>query len=138
MGYATSVLGYRVSDVAKRGVTRIGAVETLARLLRGEPIVFVDARREEVWRHATDRLPGAVRLAPDRADETLPIIPVGHTAITYCTCHGEVSSLAAAGLLASRGYEDVRAPEGACGRMASRRGPERASLTAANALATRT
>lgn len=112
MGYATSVLGYRVSDVAKRGVRRIGAGEALARLLRGEPIVFVDARREDVWPHATDRLPGAVRLAPNRADETLPIIPVGHTAITYCTCHDEASSLAAAELLASRGYEDVCVLEG--------------------------
>lgn len=112
MRYATTVASNRVSAVAKQSVARIGVAEALSRLRRGEPVTFVDARREEVWRRAKDWLPGAVRLAPDRADETLPIIPAGYTAIVYCTCPAEASSLAAAELLATCGYEDVHVLQG--------------------------
>ena len=62
-------------------VPRIAAQDALARLRRGEPVVFVDARREVEWRGAFEKLPGAVRLAPDGADETLPIIRRGETAV---------------------------------------------------------
>jgi rhodanese-related sulfurtransferase len=110
MEYATSV-SRSYSSRAGRSATRIGVVEAVGRLLRGEPIVFVDARREEEWRRAMDKVPGAVRLPPG-ADETLPIIPAGHTAVVYCTCPGEASSLAAGRLLAARGYEDVRVLNG--------------------------
>jgi rhodanese-related sulfurtransferase len=123
MGYAHTVVRDRLSDLGKLTVTRIGAVETLSRLRSGEPIVFVDARREDAWRRATEKLPGAVRLAPDRADETLPIVPAGHTAITYCTCRAEASSVAAAELLVARGYEDVHVLYGGLGAWRLVEGP---------------
>jgi rhodanese-related sulfurtransferase len=112
MRYATTVARNRVSALATPAVTHIGVTEALGRLRRGEPVTFVDARREEVWRRAKDRLPGALRLAPDRADETLPMIPAGYTTIVYCTCPAATSSLAAAELLATRGYEDVHVLQG--------------------------
>lgn len=87
----------------RRKANRIGAEEVLSRLRRREPIVFVDARREEEWRAATEKLPGAVRLAAEAVDETLPIIPAGSTAVTYCSCPAEASSLRAAKLLLARG-----------------------------------
>jgi rhodanese-related sulfurtransferase len=85
---------------------RISAEEVLARLGRGEPIVFVDARREQEWRSATDMLPGALRLAP-RQDETLPLIPPGRAVVTYCTSEHEASSAKVAELLIARGFADV-------------------------------
>ena len=85
--------------------------------------MFVDARREDAWRRATEKLPGAVRLAPDRADETLPIIPAGHSAVVYCTCRAEASSLAAAELLVARGYEDVHVLYGGMGAWRLAGGP---------------
>ena len=85
--------------------------------------MFVDARREDAWRRATEKLPGAVRLAPDRADETLPIIPAGRTAVVYCTSPAEASSLAAAELLVARGYEDVHVLYGGLGAWRLAGGP---------------
>jgi len=87
--------------------TRVTADEVLARLDRDEPIAFVDARREEEWRRADEKLPGAVRLAPDGDDETLPLIRPGRSVVTYCTCAHEASAAKIAELLIARGYEDV-------------------------------
>ena len=97
----------RLSALTDLTVTRIGAEEVLSRLRRGEPIVFIDARREEEWKAATEKLPGAVRLAPDRADETLPILRRGYTAVVYCASAAEGSSVTAAELLFAQGYDDV-------------------------------
>jgi rhodanese-related sulfurtransferase len=123
MGYTHNLASDHFAMLGTVGVTRIGAGETLSRLGRGEPIAFVDARREDVWRRATEKLPGAVRLAPDRMDETLPIIPAGHTVVVYCTCKAEASSLAASELLAARGYEDVHVLYGGLGAWRLAGGP---------------
>jgi rhodanese-related sulfurtransferase len=89
--------------------TRVTAEEVMTRMERGEPIVFVDARREEAWRSSAETLPGAVRLSPDGVarDDTLPVIPIGRSVVTYCTCPHEASSVRVARLLARRGYADV-------------------------------
>jgi rhodanese-related sulfurtransferase len=88
---------------------RVTAEEVIARMDRGEPIVFVDARREDAWRSSGEALPGAVRLNPEgmATDDTLPVIPVGRSVLTYCTCPDEASSVRVAKLLARRGYSDV-------------------------------
>jgi rhodanese-related sulfurtransferase len=88
-------------------IPRIAAEEALARLRRGERIVFIDARREVEWRKALQKLPGAVRLAPDGTDETLPIIRRNQTAVVYCTCPLEASSEVAAEHLLAHGVENV-------------------------------
>ena len=89
--------------------TRVTADEVMARLGRGEAVVFVDARRDDAWSEAHEKLPGAVRLGPDDVarDDTLPILPVHRSIITYCTCPHEASSAKVAKLLASRRYTDV-------------------------------
>ena len=94
-------------DRAFVSIPRIAAAEALARLRSGEAIVFVDARRELEWRTALERLPGAVRLAPDGTDETLPIIRRNQIAIVYCTCPLEASSEVAAEHLLGHGIENV-------------------------------
>lgn len=86
---------------------RVTVDEVLMRLDRGEPIAFVDARREEEWRRSDEKLPGAVRLAPEGDDETLPMIRPGQAIVTYCTCHHEASAASVAELLIARGYADV-------------------------------
>ena len=89
--------------------TRVTAEEVIERMQRGEPIVFVDARREDAWGSSGETLPGAVRLNPDgfARDDTLPVIPIDRSVVTYCTCAHEASSARVAKLLARRGYTDV-------------------------------
>jgi len=89
--------------------TRVTADEVMARLGRGEPIVFVDARNEETWEESSEKLPGALRLSPQVKDveETLPIIPRDRSVITYCTCPHEESAARVARFLIARGYSDV-------------------------------
>jgi rhodanese-related sulfurtransferase len=89
--------------------TRVTADEVITRLGRGEPIVFVDARRDDAWRDAQETLAGAVRLGPDDVarDATLPVIPIHRSFVTYCTCPHEASSAKVARILADRGYTDV-------------------------------
>jgi rhodanese-related sulfurtransferase len=89
--------------------TRVTADEVMARLGRGEPIVFVDARSEEEWQKSSEKLPGAVRLSPEVKDEeeTLPIIPRDRAIITYCCCPHEESAARVASFLLARGYADV-------------------------------
>jgi len=86
---------------------RIATQEVLSRLAHHENIVFVDARREEEWRQATETLPGAMRLAPRPQDETLPIIPRGYSVVTFCTCPHEASSSRVAEFLLAHGFTDV-------------------------------
>jgi rhodanese-related sulfurtransferase len=89
--------------------TRVTADEVLARLDRGEPLVFVDARSEEEWQASGERLSGAVRMSPVVRDEeeTLPLIPRDRGIITYCTCPHEESAARVASFLVFRGYKDV-------------------------------
>ena len=81
----------------------------MARQRRGEPIVFVDARKDHEWGDARELLPDAVRLGPDdvAGDATLPVIPAHRSVVTYCTCPHEASSAKRARILAGRGYADV-------------------------------
>jgi rhodanese-related sulfurtransferase len=76
---------------------------------RGEPLAFVDARREEEWQKSNEKVAGALRLSPDVQDdqETLPLIPQGRSIITYCTCVHEESAARVAEMLIARGYADV-------------------------------
>jgi rhodanese-related sulfurtransferase len=103
-------------------VARISVEEALARYCQGQRVAFVDARREGEWRRATDKLPGATRLAPD-PDDTLPILPAGRTVVAYCSCPGEASSVAAAALLRGGGYESVRVLAGGLGAWRRAGGP---------------
>jgi rhodanese-related sulfurtransferase len=99
-----SVRGVRVrgADALRTSVALV-----LERRRAGEAMTFIDARREVEWRRATDKLPGAVRIAPDDPEETLPMIPRDRAGIVYCTSLGEASSVAVALLLRASGYPDV-------------------------------
>jgi len=52
---------------------------------RGEPLSFVDARNPQAWDEAQTKLPGAIRVLADEAQEHLQSISRDRAVITYCT-----------------------------------------------------
>jgi rhodanese-related sulfurtransferase len=66
-------------------VSRVTVDEVRARLDRGEPIVFVDARSAESWSKADTQIPGSVRVPPDEAGAHVNEVPRGRAIVTYCT-----------------------------------------------------
>jgi rhodanese-related sulfurtransferase len=66
-------------------VSRVTVDEVRARLDRGEPILFVDARSAESWSKADTQIPGSVRVPPDEAGAHVNEVPRGRAIVTYCT-----------------------------------------------------
>jgi len=66
-------------------VRRVGAEDVKARLARGEPIVFLDARNPKAWAESDVKLPGAIRVEADRVRDHLSEIPRGRPIVAYCT-----------------------------------------------------
>lgn len=65
--------------------TRVTVEEVKARMDRGEPIVFIDARNPKAWSESDTKLPGAIRVPVDELGQHLKEIPRGRALITYCT-----------------------------------------------------
>lgn len=93
-------------------VSRVTVDEVLARIERGEPILFVDARNEQAWTESDVKLPGAVRVEAERVGEHLAEIPKGRSIVVYCTCPHEESASKVAQPLIQQGYEDVHVLHG--------------------------
>lgn len=66
-------------------VDRVTADEVKARLDRGEPIAFLDARNPTAWSEADTKLPGALRVPADEAERRLDEVPRDRAVVTYCT-----------------------------------------------------
>jgi rhodanese-related sulfurtransferase len=64
---------------------RISPEEVNARVLAGEPVVFLDTRNSRVWDEAEWKVPGAVRVPADDVESHLDEIDKNTTVITYCT-----------------------------------------------------
>ena len=64
---------------------RISPDEANARVLAGEPIIFVDSRNPKAWAESDRKIPGAVRVPTDNVDSHLAALGRDHTIITYCT-----------------------------------------------------
>jgi rhodanese-related sulfurtransferase len=90
----------------------ISPEEANARVLAGEPIVFVDARNSKAWESSDRKIPGAVRVPADEVEQHLNEIDPKSTVITYCTCPSEESSLKAAKALNEHGYSRAFALRG--------------------------
>jgi rhodanese-related sulfurtransferase len=56
-----------------------------ARIDAGKIVIFVDSRREEAWDASPSKLPGAIRVSPERPLDTLNRIPKDREIVTYCT-----------------------------------------------------
>jgi rhodanese-related sulfurtransferase len=66
-------------------VTRITVDEVKERMDRGEQFAFVDTRNPKAWGEANTKLPGAIRVPADEAEQHLAEIPRDRAVITYCT-----------------------------------------------------
>lgn len=65
--------------------TRVTVDEVKERMSRGEQFIFLDARNPKAWGEAETKLPSAIRVPADEAEQHLDEIPRDHTVITYCT-----------------------------------------------------
>ncbi len=64
---------------------RISSEEVNARVLAGEPVVFVDARKPESWDESSRKIPGAIRVPADDVESHLREIDRHSTVVAYCT-----------------------------------------------------
>jgi rhodanese-related sulfurtransferase len=64
---------------------RISPEEVNARVLAGEPIVFVDVRNPKAWIKSDRKIPDAIRVPADQVESHLNEIDKNATVITYCT-----------------------------------------------------
>jgi rhodanese-related sulfurtransferase len=65
--------------------TKVSAHEVKARMDRGDPLVFIDARNAKAWAESPVKMPGAIRVPADEVDRHLHEIPHNRPIITYCT-----------------------------------------------------
>jgi rhodanese-related sulfurtransferase len=64
---------------------RISPEEANARVLAGEPMVFLDTRNPKAWAESDRKIPGAFRVPADDVESHLDKIDRVSTIITYCT-----------------------------------------------------
>ena len=64
---------------------RISADELRRRMQAGEEFTIIDVRNPHAWAEATDMAAGAIRVAPDDADQAIGRIPHNKPIVTYCT-----------------------------------------------------
>ena len=83
---------------------KISPEEVNARVLAGEPVVFVDARNPHAWSESNRKIPGALRITADTVPQHIDKIARDSTVVAYCTCPNEESSTRAAQSLRDHGY----------------------------------
>lgn len=65
--------------------TRVTVDEVGERMNRGEQFTFVDTRNPKAWAESDTKLPAAIRVSAEEAEQHLSEIPKDRTVITYCT-----------------------------------------------------
>jgi rhodanese-related sulfurtransferase len=55
------------------------------KLESGEQIVVVDARSEDDWQKSDVKLPGAIRISPDKLDD-ITLVGDANAVTVYCAC----------------------------------------------------
>jgi len=92
-------------------VPRISPKELSALVSRGETITIIDARRPESYDRSDARIPGALRIPPERIADAQNI-PQGVAIVVYCDCPREVTSVNVAENLMQRNHTNVFALRG--------------------------
>ena len=64
---------------------RISPEEVNARVLAGEPIIFLDTRNPKAWKESDRKIPEAVRVPVDNVESHLGEISKNATIVAYCT-----------------------------------------------------
>lgn len=92
---------------------RMALAEVKELLVRGVPLMFVDARSENDWKSDDRMLPRALRVPPDDVESHLGEVPRDGTEIVvYCGCPNEGSSLRVAQALFEHGVPNVSVLDG--------------------------
>ena len=64
---------------------RITVDELKRRMDAGEDVTLIDVRNPQAWAESDSVLPGAIRVTPDKLEESLPRIPKNRPVVAYCT-----------------------------------------------------
>jgi len=64
---------------------RITVDELKRRMDAGEDFTLIDVRNPQAWAESDSMLPGAIRVTPDKLEESLPKIPKNRPVVAYCT-----------------------------------------------------
>ena len=64
---------------------RITVDELKRRMDAGEGFTLIDVRNPQAWAESDSVLPGAIRVTPDKLEESLPRIPRNRPVVAYCT-----------------------------------------------------
>lgn len=72
--------------ISPDGLERITISQVLARLNRGEPIVFLDSRNDVDWGLADTKIPGAIRVGNnEQLNKLIVELPKDQFIVPYCT-----------------------------------------------------
>jgi len=64
---------------------RITVDELKQRMEAGEDFTPIDVRNPQAWAESDTMLPKAIRVTPDKLEESLPRIPKNRPVVAYCT-----------------------------------------------------
>ena len=64
---------------------RITVDELKQRMEAGEDFTPIDVRNPQAWAESDTMLPKAIRVTPDKLEESLPRIPKNKPVVAYCT-----------------------------------------------------
>lgn len=83
---STQMAEHTHPEVTANELERITISQVLARLNRGEPIVFLDSRNEVDWGLADTKIPGAIRVGNnEQLSQRLVEMPKEQFIVPYCT-----------------------------------------------------
>ncbi len=86
--FLTFIYGAIAAEIPTRpaDVQRITIVELQALQANHEPVIIIDTRTPGQWQHATDKIPGAIRIDSQSALQKLKAeVPPNTEIVTYCT-----------------------------------------------------
>lgn len=68
-----------------RTASLVTVAEVKALLEQGQPITFIDSRNPIAWGSSKVKIPGAIRVPLDEADQLVSRLPRDRHLIVYCT-----------------------------------------------------
>ena len=108
---------------------RVQPTQVIGFIERGLSPVLLDVRTKTDYETSPLKLPGAVRLEPERAATGDPPIVREQLIVAYCTSPEEATSARVAAVLRQRGWKDVRILKGGLGGWTNARLPVEAKAS---------
>lgn len=104
-------------------VSRIAPRQVVARMARGEPVAFVDAREDQSWAAAGQRVAGAVRVRLRSIVRDATRVPQGCPVVVYGADERELDVPRVADALRALGFGHVKILAGGFAAWQALRGP---------------